>query len=222
MVELAHLREALDNASSAELTATGSAPVGQFHWHAESYLDLMHAEVPDYERLQQETAEATRPVAARAILELGTGTGETARRVLTVHPAARLMGIDSSEEMLAAARPRLDPRRADLRLGRIENPLPAGTFELVISALAVHHLKGEAKAKLFERVRSALRPGGRFVLGDVVVPERPEDAITPLSPDYDHPSAAAEQLRWLAAGGLSAWTSWQSRDLAVLVAERLA
>ena len=54
----------------------------QFHWDAETYLESMRAEVPDYDRLQEETAEATRPVEARAILELGTGTGETARRLL--------------------------------------------------------------------------------------------------------------------------------------------
>ena len=37
-------------------------------------------------------------------LELGVGTGETAKRVLAVHPGARLVGIDGSEEMLSAAK----------------------------------------------------------------------------------------------------------------------
>ena len=31
----------------------------QFHWDAETYLDLMRAEVPAYERLQEATANAT-------------------------------------------------------------------------------------------------------------------------------------------------------------------
>ena len=31
----------------------------QFHWDAETYLDLMRAEVPGYERLQEATANAT-------------------------------------------------------------------------------------------------------------------------------------------------------------------
>jgi len=180
----------------------------------------MHAEVPGYERLQEEVAEATRAVEARTILELGTGTGETARRVLPAHRAAHLIGIDSSDDMLAAARATLDPHRVDLRLGWIEDRLPAGPFDLVVSALAVHHLEGEGKAALFGRIHAALRPGGRFVLADVVVPERPEDAITPISADYDYPSTVAEQLRWLAAVGLSASTSWRRRDLAVMVADR--
>ena len=36
------------------------------------------------------------------------------------------------------------------------------------------------KRDLFGRVREELTPGGRFVLADVVVPERPEDAVTPV------------------------------------------
>ncbi len=195
--------------------------VGQFHWNPEGYLDLMHAEVPDYERLQHETAQASRTVNAKAILELGTGTGETARRLLAIHPEAHLIGIDSSEPMLAAAGAMLDRDRIDLRVGRIEHPLPAGAFDLVVSALAVHHLKGAAKRELFGRVQAALRPGGRFVLADVVVPERAEDVITPIDAEYDHPSTVAEQLGWLAAVGFSGSLTWERRDLAVMVADRL-
>ena len=60
--------------------------------------------------------------------------------------------------------------------GRIEDPLPEGPFDLVASALCVHHLDGAAKAELFGRVRDALAPDGLFVLGDVVVPGRPGSA----------------------------------------------
>ena len=63
--------------------------MGQFHWDPESYLSLMAQEVPDYGVLQDETAAATRGMDARTILELGTGTGETARRVLAEHRGAR-------------------------------------------------------------------------------------------------------------------------------------
>ncbi len=192
----------------------------QFHWDAKTYLELMRAEVPDYGRLQEEVAAATRLVEARAILELGTGTGETARRLLAVHPLADLIGIDSSEQMLAAASQLLEPERVDLRMGRIEDALPAGPFDLVIAALVVHHLQGHDKANLFRRVHSLLRPGGRFVLADVVVPEFPGDAITPLSPDYDHPNTVAEQLDWLEGAAFSASVIWERRDLAVIAADR--
>lgn len=50
----------------------------------------------------------------------------------------------------------------------------------MVSVLAIHHLDGGGKADLFRRVVSVLAPNGRLVLGDVVVPEDPADAITPV------------------------------------------
>jgi tRNA (cmo5U34)-methyltransferase len=192
----------------------------QFHWNPDEYLALMRAEVPDYERLQEELVAATQGADAQSILDLGTGTGETARRVLHAHPGARLSGIDWSQTMLDEARSSLDRTRATVRLSRLEDPLPPGPFDLCISALAVHHLDGPGKADLFKRLGAVLTTGGRFVLADVVVPDDPADAVTPLSPDYDLPSTVAEQLTWLGAAGFEAEVTWRHRDLAVLSGER--
>lgn len=189
--------------------------MGQFHFDPGSYLDLMRSEMPAYHRLQDEATAATGS-GAQQILELGTGTGETARRVLERHPGAALVGIDASAVMLAVAREALPG--ADLRVARLEDPLPPGPFDLVISVLAVHHLDAPGKAGLFRRVAAVLARGGRFVLGDVVVPEDPADATTPLSPGFDLPSRAGDQLEWLVAAGLDASVRWTAGDLAVLVA----
>jgi tRNA (cmo5U34)-methyltransferase len=188
--------------------------VAQFHFDPDSYLELMAAEVPAYARLQDEVAAATAGLAVTRALELGTGTGETARRVLAVHRGAALVGVDASANMLShAALP-----DADLRVARLEDPLPGGPFELVFSALAVHHLDGPGKAGLFTRLAAVLAPGGRLVLGDVVVPEDPADVVTPIDGVYDQPSTVADQLDWLRAAGLDAHVAWSERDLAVLVA----
>ena len=144
-----------------------------FEWNPETYLDEMLDEIPGYEELQDAVAAATDGVAARDVLELGTGTGETAVRVLARHPGARWTGIDASEAMLARAWDRLP--EAVLLLSRLEDPLPEGPFDLVVSTLAVHHLDGAGKRDLFARVAGVLRPGGRFVLGDVVVPRAGEE-----------------------------------------------
>jgi tRNA (cmo5U34)-methyltransferase len=192
--------------------------MAQFHFEARSYLRLMAEEVPDYARLQDEVAAAASGGEVRRALELGTGTGETARRVLAAHPGAALIGVDASEDMLAHA----DLPGADLRLGRLEEPLPSGPFELVFSALAVHHLDGAGKADLFARIAAVLAPGGRFVLGDVVVPDDPADVVTPVDGVYDQPSTLAEQLAWLRDAGLRPAVAWQHRDLAVVVATSAA
>ena len=190
----------------------------QFHFHPDSYLELVRAEVPDYEVLQDTVAGAAAEVTASSVLDLGTGTGETLRRVATRHPHARLVGVDESKDMLAAARSIVPG--ADLRVGRLQDALPDEPFDLVVSALAVHHLDEDEKADLFRRVSQRLTRGGRFVLADVVIPDDPADAVTPLDAGYDLPSRVTEQLRWMRDANLTPTLRWSRRDLAVIVADR--
>jgi tRNA (cmo5U34)-methyltransferase len=195
--------------------------MSQFHFRPAEYLDLVHAEIPDFDELQEQVGAATEGIFVTRILELGTGTGETARRVLARHPQARLTGIDVSEEMLAVARRTLPPGQIDELAARgIEEPLPDGPFDLVVSALTVHHLDGSGKAELFRRSARALRAGGRFVLGDVVVPENPADAITPLTPGHDMPSPVDDLVDWLRQANLDPCVVWRVADLVVIRADR--
>ena len=192
---------------------------GQYHFDPDTYLAMVLAEVPGYTDLQDQLARATTGVDVDRVLELGVGTGETSVRVLAVHPSAQLVGIDESEPMLTRARERLG--HADLRIRRLEDPLPEGPFDLVVSALAVHHLDGPAKADLFRRVAGRLRVGGRVVIADVIVPDDPADVVTPIDGVYDRPSRLDEQVGWLRSAGLRPWVSWAQRDLAVFAADRV-
>jgi tRNA (cmo5U34)-methyltransferase len=184
--------------------------MADYDWNPDTYLGEMLEEIPGYEELQEAVAEQAR---GTNILELGTGTGETALRVLARNPGARWTGIDASEAMLAAARARL-PETADLRVQRLEDPLPEGAFDLVVSVLAVHHLDGNGKRDLFTRVSRLTR---NFVLGDVVVPEDPAEAVIEIDGVYDTPSSVAEQLAWAREAG---FTETEARfirpDLALL------
>ncbi len=192
----------------------------EYHFQPEGYLEWARADIPAYDELQDEAARQTEGILARRILELGTGTGETARRVLARHPGAKLVGIDLNAEMLAEARGSLPLSSVETLIAqRLEEPLPAGQFDLVFSALAVHHLEAEAKRSLFRRVAEVLRPGGRFVLADVVVPDRPEEAEIDLTEGYDRPDRVDQQLAWLVDAGLKTRVAWVRKDLAVLVAD---
>jgi tRNA (cmo5U34)-methyltransferase len=192
--------------------------VSQFHFTPDSYLEMIRADVERFDEFQGAIAAATRTVGAQRMLELGTGTGETARRVLGQHPDAVLVGIDESDSMLEQARREL-PEAVELRVSRLQDPLPEGPFDLVFSALTVHHLSGEEKADLFRRIATVLEADGRFVLGDVVVPERSEDAVTPLTEGFDLPDSIADQLRWLSEAGFRGYVVWAWKDLAVISAE---
>lgn len=196
--------------------------MSEFHFDPATYPDFVRAEIPGYHRLQAELAGATAGLDVASVLDLGTGTGVTLATVLAVHPGAAAVGVDENPAMLEAARGRLAPltTTVDLRVADLADLLPEGPFDLVTSALAVHHLDGPGKADLFLRIAAALRPGGRFVLGDVVVPLDPSDVVTPVTDGYDKPSTAAEQLAWLADAGFDAALVWSERDLVVVRADR--
>ncbi len=120
--------------------ASNPGGVSQFHFDPATYLDLMMSEVPSYRRLQQEVVRATEGVTAASVLDLGTGSGGTLAAVLARHPGAGATALDESAAMLDAARSRLAGLSVALRVGDLGEPLPPGPFDLVVSALAVHHL----------------------------------------------------------------------------------
>jgi len=174
---------------------------GQFHWRPETYLDDIRAEVPLYDALQEATIAAI-PFEPVRVLELGFGTAETTRRIWERYPQARITGVDSSSEMVFKAR---ELGWEEMRLGRMEDPLPDGPWDLVISVLSVHHLDDAGKRELFRRVRQHARA---LVIGDVV---KADPQVTPLEPGIDFPAGAAEQAEW--CGGE---VVWQADDLAVI------
>jgi tRNA (cmo5U34)-methyltransferase len=190
------------------------------HFDPATYREWVRGEIPQYDQLQESIAAATAAVEAKAILDLGTGTGETLARVLPLHPAARVIGVDESKGMLAVARDALADYDVTLLVADLLDTLPSGPFDLVVSALAVHHLDGPGKATLFARVADVLRPGGRFVLGDVVLPADTAAVVIPLTEGWDRPSTAAEQVGWMEDAGLAVAVLWEEDDLAVFSADR--
>ena len=172
----------------------------QFHLDQETYLDEIRAEVPRYYELQEETI-ASIPFPPRRVLELGVGTGETTRRLLERYPDAEVTGLDSQPEMVFKAR----EVGIAARLARIEDPLPDGPWDLVLSVLAVHHLTDPQKRDLFRRVREEARA---MVIGDMVIAD---PQTTALEEGVDIPSRAEDLAEW--SGGEIAW---RGDDLAVI------
>lgn len=172
----------------------------QFHMDPETYLDEIRAELPRYDEIQAATIDAI-PFPPGRVLELGVGTGETTRRLLERYPDAEVTGLDSQPEMVFKAR----EYGIEVRLARMQDPLPDGPWDLVISVLAVHHLDEPAKEDLFRRVREQSRS---LVLGDVVLVE---PQTVELEPGVDLPSRAADQAEW--CGGEIVW---EEGDFAVI------
>jgi tRNA (cmo5U34)-methyltransferase len=195
--------------------------LAQNHFQPDIYPEYVRLKVPEYDELEETVAEAASTPAAARILDLGAGTGETARRVLKRHPGASIVLVDSSAEMLAAARETLAEDRVEsVLVQQLEDPLPPGPFDLVVSALAVHHLESADKQVLFQRIAGVLKPGGRFVLADVIVPQDTELASTPVASEFDRPDRLDDQLAWISEAGLEPSVLWTNGDLAVIAACR--
>jgi ArsR family transcriptional regulator len=97
--------------------------------------------------------------------DLGCGTGATTAR-LAPH-VARVVGVDASVEMLAAAADRVAScPNVDLRHGTLEAlPIEASSLDAAVMMLVLHHLPTPAAA-LTEAAR-VIKPGGRLLLVDM-------------------------------------------------------
>lgn len=174
----------------------------QFHWDPETYLEMIRAEVRGYDELQAASIAAI-PFTPKRVLELGIGTAQTTKLLLETHPDAEVTGLDSSPEMVFRAR----EMGIEVRLARMEDPLPDGPWDLVIAVLSVHHLDADGKRDLLRRVREQSRA---LVIGDVV---RTDPQVTPIDPEMDFPENLEDLAAW--SGGRIAW---QEDDLAVVAA----
>jgi tRNA (cmo5U34)-methyltransferase len=134
--------------------------MGQFDWTPDEYLERIRSKLPRYDELQEQAVRAI-PFPPERVLELGMGTGETTRRLIEAYPDAWVVGLDSSPDMVFRARQTYD----DVQLARMEDPLPDGPWDLVISVLSVGDLGEDQKRALFRRVKDHSRS---LVIGDVV------------------------------------------------------
>lgn len=106
------------------------------------------------------------------ILDVGSGTGETVLEIAAkVAPGGLAVGVDFSEEGIAAANEKVKQRKleevAEFRLGDAERlPFADETFDAVVSECVVCLVPDKQRA-LNEKVR-VLRPGGRVIMHDVV------------------------------------------------------
>jgi tRNA (cmo5U34)-methyltransferase len=174
--------------------------MSDFDWKPDDYLERVRAAIPSYDELQEQAIAAI-PSPPERVLELGMGTGETTRRLIEAYPDSWVIGLDSSPDMVFRAREAYD----DVQLARIEDPLPDGPWDLVISVLSLHHLTSEQKKNLFRQVRVQARS---FVIGDVV---KATPQIAPIDPDYDFLERATDLAEW--TGGE---ITWEQDDLAVV------
>src|ERR1700720_652835 len=93
------------------------------------------------------------------VLDVGCGSGRITEALIARLPRGHVIAIDASESMVKAARGRLpdaDVRLMDALEMELEEPVDA-----ILSTATFHWIADHAR--LFARLRAALRPGGRLL-----------------------------------------------------------
>jgi tRNA (cmo5U34)-methyltransferase len=129
--------------------------------------------IPDYPRMVEALVTAIpfeRTARFRAI-DLGCGTGTVARAVVDAFPNASVTCVDLAENMIAMARSKLaDYRDVSYVISDINTLEFDGTYDAVVSSLALHHLVTDNdKRRFYRRIYESLNPGGVFYNADVVL-----------------------------------------------------
>jgi len=162
-----------------------------------------------------------------SVVDLGCGAGNLAPLILERWPRARLVGVDSSPEMLARARaehPRAEFVQADIGAWR-----PRAPVDVLYSNAALHWL--DDHARLFPALLESVKPGGWLAV------QMPRNFAAPshasivetieqgpwrarLEPHLRREPVAAPQAYWgLLAPRAAALQIWETEYLQVLAGE---
>lgn|GEM_PF-161747 len=164
---------------------------------------------------------------AACVLDLGCGPGTQTAELAGRWPAARVVGLDNSEAMLAAAKPLEIPGRLEFVLGDLRTWAPAEPVDVVVTNATLQWVPRHLG--LLGRLASFLAPGGvlalqvpgnfreptHVLLRSLVSSEkwRPhlEGRLGPWPSSHD----PADYLEALESAGLSA-TAWETTYTQVL------
>ncbi|MCS1352457.1 trans-aconitate 2-methyltransferase [Mechercharimyces sp. CAU 1602] len=108
------------------------------------------------------------------VVELGCGLGWLSKSILQNFPYSKVTVLDGSQVMLQHAKEKLAEfeGRVTFDLFRLENIDWIYQYEnkvdCFVSSLAIHHIDGEEKKILFQRLHDVLLPGGALIVADVL------------------------------------------------------
>lgn len=108
------------------------------------------------------------------VLDAGCGTGALLMALKGRYPSVSAEGLDPDETALEIAKRKSGRKGLGIKwhLGFMEKmPFEDGSFDIVVSTLALHYVNPEKKLPALMECRRVLRPSGRMVLVDVAPDE---------------------------------------------------
>lgn len=109
------------------------------------------------------------------VLDVGCGDGYFTRVMAErVGPNGTAHGVDISPEAIKSAARLSRQANCSFSVGTAESlDPPEGSFDVVVSALMVHHLEEAARPRAIEEMSRVLRPGGHLLLAEFRPPATP-------------------------------------------------
>lgn len=115
-----------------------------------------------------------------SVLDLGCGTGLEIEGILKKAPNASIKCVDLSHEMLSKLKEKYLLYADNITLvegSYLEFEYKPTEYDLVVSAMTMHHLERDAKLKLYKSIHSSLKEGACYIEGDYVVSKDQEETI---------------------------------------------
>lgn len=159
------------------MAAFFDARAGGYDTHMRSNVFTNTTFVQFYGALASQIPETDQPL---QILDLGCGTGLEIEFLLQRAPNAQITAVDLSEEMLARLAERYQAQLQQITLvadSYLTMDLGAQRYDIVLSAMTIHHLLHEPKHQLYAKIHAALKPGGKYIEGDAVTTAAHEAAF---------------------------------------------
>lgn len=171
------------------------------HYTGEKYDQDIQRSIPFYRRMHTVLARIIGTSFDKSkdyhILDLGTGTGITAARIRELLPNATLDLIDFSETMLRGAQKRLGAKKVRYIQSDYSTYKFQQQYDLVVCVIGFHHQTYEGMQNTFHKLYGAMKPGGMFLLGDLMTYANKRSAAYNTALHYHHLVQKAEDTRSL-------------------------
>jgi cyclopropane fatty-acyl-phospholipid synthase-like methyltransferase len=116
------------------------------------------------------------PSSAKALLDLGCGTGLELDWIFKRLPDVSVTGIDLTQAMLDKLKAKHPDKNLTLICGNyFEEDFGVNAYDAVVSFDTLHHFTHEQKAALYRKIREVLKPGGLYLEGDYMVDSQEEE-----------------------------------------------
>ena len=143
----------------------------RFNFIASDYESTRKKFIPDFDNYYRSgirflECDKTAP----RVLDLGAGTGLYSGKLLELYPRAELTLIDFAGNMLDIARQNFsgNPNVRYIEDDYGNYDFAGEKFDIIISALSIHHFDDVGKIKVYKKVFSMLTPGGEFLNADQI------------------------------------------------------